>query len=130
MINNKPLPFLIAALIFLSNPAVAKDTDWPKIDLLAVNPGDFISETVKVKKDPVFQQDREYEGFLLSQVLQKFKYPESYQDTDLLLVFTAQDGYKVSMSLADARQKKGYIAYQDNATSLQINGIHLSLANR
>lgn len=112
---NSPLWLFLLLLLIQSCFA----GEWPEIDLLKIDPNTFKSKTATISKDPVYQTQKQYEGILLDQILEKLKDPGPYQEDDLLLVFTAQDGYKVTMSLSDARQKQGVIAYRDTAAKPQ-----------
>lgn len=100
------LLFLLTSFL-LSHSAFAKE--WPTIELTGIDLSS--AKRVHVKEDPVYKTAKEYEAIPLAQVLRQFS--ETERSKDKVIVFTAQDGYSVAMSLADAMSEQGYIAFRD-----------------
>lgn len=63
--------------------------------------------------DPVYKAKKNYLAFPLQTLLKQLKKPDGIADRDLLVVFTAEDGYKAFLNYQDAFKEKGYLAYRD-----------------
>jgi mono/diheme cytochrome c family protein len=107
---------LLSFVLLLSLPQVSPTADWPNFNLLKADPAQLPKpETVKISHDPVYKSAKEYEAYSLSAILNKIPVPPSLKDDELVVVFTAADGYNVSMAYQDALDEKGFIAFKDNA---------------
>lgn len=103
----------LSASIFCVFPPLQAG-DWPEIHLsreMAVN--EPAGETVSVVNDPVYRQGKRYRAYPLRPFVEKLA--EQYRDSldEAVIVFTAIDGYKVSMTYPDAMEEQGYLAFQD-----------------
>lgn len=113
--RNKPPFYALLLFCFLSGPIVAEEK-WPVFNLLKANPMQLPeSRTVKVDHDPVYKTTKEYQAYPLTEILKKVSVPASSKADNLVVVFTAVDGYKVSMAYQDAIHEQGYFAFKDNA---------------
>ncbi len=102
---------------FLTGTGFAEG-QWPELDLAnADSTKSLPSKTVKIDRDPVYKASKEYQAYPLIDILKKIRIPESLNTDDLLIVFTAVDGYKVSMAYQDAHLEAGYVAFKDNAAA-------------
>jgi mono/diheme cytochrome c family protein len=113
MTNHRLSIILIILLITLSQPV--RSTDWPTFDLLKAASSQLPkSQTIKVGHDLVYNKAKEYEAYPLAEILNKIVVPDSLKTDELVIVFTATDGYKVAMAYSDAIAEQGYIAFRDN----------------
>ncbi len=71
------------------------------------------SQIVKVDHDPVYKKTKDYEAYPLAEILNKMTLTKAMKPEDLVIVFTASDGYKVAMAYSDAMAEKGFIAFRD-----------------
>jgi mono/diheme cytochrome c family protein len=71
------------------------------------------SQTVKID-DPVYGKTKEYDAFLLQDVLQLAGLTGKDKADELVL--TAADGYSPNVTFAKVKEHKGYLAYQEHAT--------------
>ena len=113
MTNHRLFISLVILLITLSQPVWA--TDWPTFNLLKADPSQLPKpQTIKVSHDPVYNKAKEYEAYPLAEILNKIVVPDSLKTDELVIVFTATDGYKVAMAYSDAIAEQGFIAFRDN----------------
>ena len=80
----------------------ARAETWPEIKLTELNLNQFKSSQISVTNDPVFHAAKKYIAFPLSDLLDMLKKPDSVAYENILIVFTAKDGYKVTMRFQDA----------------------------
>lgn len=91
-------------------------TEWPELNLIETDSKKFPPlKTVKVEHDAVYKTSKEYQAYPLVEILKKISVPDSIKLDELVIVFTAVDGYKVSMAYKDAFHEEGYIALKDKA---------------
>ena len=101
-----------SVLLLLTTNTFARQ--WPSTTitraLLAVQ-SEF--ETVSISQDPVYKTGKKYQAFPLQAVIKKLakNYPADLNQA--VIVFTASDGYKVSMAYPDALEEPGYLAFKD-----------------
>ncbi|MEF3073931.1 cytochrome c [Methylobacter sp. Wu1] len=111
---------LLSLAVLLLLPQLSPAADWPNFNLLKVDPAQLPKpETVKIDHDPVYKSAKEYEAYPLSEILKKIPMPPSLKADELVVVFTAADGYNVSMAYQDAMAEQGFIAFKDNAAEPQ-----------
>ncbi|WAK04067.1 c-type cytochrome [Methylobacter sp. YRD-M1] len=109
---------LLSLAVLLLLPQLSPAADWPNFNLLKADPAQLPkSETVKISHDPVYKSAKEYEAYPLSEILNKIPMPPSLKADELVVVFTAADGYNVSMAYQDAMAEQGFIAFKDNAAA-------------
>ncbi len=115
MLRVKVLPpvkglFLVAAL-FWSNLNAA---EWPEI-MLSSELADTAQtvKTITVPKDPVYRSQKKYRAYPLRPVIQDLAKHYNGDLMQAVLVLTAIDGYKVSMTYTDAVEEDGYLAFND-----------------
>jgi mono/diheme cytochrome c family protein len=102
-------------LLLLMSP-LSQAADSPEFNLVKAESARLPRpETVKISHDPVYKSAKEYEAYPLSEILNKIPMPPSSKPDQLVVVFTAADGYNVSMAYQDAMAEKGFIAFRDNA---------------
>lgn len=107
--------FLLFFLLFRLSVAEEK---WPEFNLLKADPAQWPKPaTVKVSHDTVYNVAKEYQAYPLAEILKKIPASAALKTEDKLIVFTAIDGYKVSMAYQDAIREAGYIAFKDNAAT-------------
>lgn len=103
------LKFFLLSAIFISHSVSADG--WPTIELAGIDLS--TAKRIQIEEDPVYKTAKEYEAIPLAQVVNRF--PEADRAAkDRLVVFTAKDGYSVSMALADAMSEQGFIAFRDS----------------
>ncbi len=108
MTNHRLSIIPVILLITLSQPVWA--TDWPTLNLLKTAPSQLPkSQTIKVGHDPVYNKAKEYEAYPLAEILNKMVVPDSLKTDELVIVFTATDGYKVAMAYSDAMAEQGFM---------------------
>ncbi len=107
MTSLKFFLFLLIA-IFISYSVSADE--WPTIELAGIDLSP--AKRIQIEEDPVYKTAKEYEAIPLAQVLSRFSETDRAAK-DRVVVFTAKDGYSVSMALADAMSEHGYIAFRD-----------------
>jgi mono/diheme cytochrome c family protein len=113
MTNHRLFISLVILLITLAQPGWT--ADGPTFNLLKADPSDLPkSQTIKVSHDPVYNKAKEYEAYQLAEILNKITVPDSLKMDELVIVFTAADGYKVAMAYSDALTEQGFIAFRDN----------------
>lgn len=106
--------FVLLLLLAPSSQAIG----WPNFNLVKADPTQMPqSETVKISHDPVYKSAKEYEAYPLSEILNKIPVPPTLKEDNLVVVFTAADGYNVAMDYQDAIAEQGFIAFKDNAVS-------------
>ena len=109
--------FISYKLIFLFMIAAASPTiasDWPSFNLLAADPTILPPPiSLTVSQDPVYQAKKSYQGYPLIPILKSLTIPANYKAEELVIVFTAKDGYKVAMAYQDAYTEKALIAFRD-----------------
>jgi hypothetical protein len=113
MTNHRLSISLLILLIILPQPAWT--ADWPTFNLLKADPSRLPKpQIIKVGHDPIYNEAKEYEAYPLAEILNKMVVPDSLKTVDLVIVFTAADGYKVAMAYSDAIAEQGFIAFRDN----------------
>ncbi len=68
-----------------------------------------------IEKDPVYKTKKKYLAYPLTDFVQRLTKETPLHLNNSVLIFTALDGYKVTMSYEDAMLEKGYIAFKDLA---------------
>ena len=112
MTNQRLFIFMVILLITLPQPGWT--TDWPTFNLLKTDSSQLPkSQTIKVSHDPVYNKAKEYEAYPLAEILKKITVPDYLKTDELVIVFTATDGYKVAMAYSDAIAEQGFIAFRD-----------------
>ncbi len=115
--RNRFLFYIFLVLCLLSRISLAEEKS-PEFDLVHADPAQLPkSRTVKVSHDPVYKSVKEYQAYPLADILKKIAVQDSMNADDLVIVFSAVDGYKVSMAYKDALSEEGFIAYKDNAAT-------------
>lgn len=113
MTNHRLVINLVTLLITLSQSVWA--TDWPTFNLLKADPSQLPKpQAIKVGHDPVYNKAKAYEAYPLAEILNKIVVPDSLKTDELVIVFTATDGYRVAMAYSDAIAEQGFIAFRDN----------------
>jgi mono/diheme cytochrome c family protein len=99
-------------------PSIVHAENRPSITLPSTTQQSFANtEKITIKKDPVYQTEKHYQAFSLMPILKKLSMGYKKTVNDSLIIFTAKDGYKVTMSYSDALKEKGYIAFRDLAAN-------------
>lgn len=101
-----------SVLLLLTNNTYAGQ--WPKTTITRDNLAlQSRVETVSVIHDPVYKTNKKYQAFPLQPILKKLaeNYPADLKQA--VIVFTAADGYKVTMAYPDALEEQGYLAFKD-----------------
>lgn len=103
----------IIILLLILSPAVFAES-WPEFNLLTA-PSDKFPTTrkIKINKDPIYNTKKKYLAYPLTAIIKNLAKESTKSLTNSVLVFTAADGYKVTMSYQDALLEKGYIAFKD-----------------
>ena len=105
--------FRTLSLLFLISPCIFAES-WPDFNLLTATKDQLPDTTqIIIEKDPVYKVQKHYRAYALSEIIKKLTKDSTTSLTNTVLVFTAADGYKVTMSYQDALLEKGYIAYKD-----------------
>jgi mono/diheme cytochrome c family protein len=113
--HYRSLVHVLSLFGFLTGSSFA-GSPWPVVDLLNTDFAKSLeSKTVKVGHDLVYKTPKQYQAYVLVEILEKLAVPESMNTDDLVVVFTAVDGYKVAMSYQDAHREAGYLAFEDHA---------------
>ena len=68
---------------------------------------------ITIDKDPVYRTKKQYQVYPLTGIIKSLAKQSTKPLINSILVFTAIDGYKVTMSYQDALLEKGYIAFKD-----------------
>ena len=68
---------------------------------------------ITIDKDPVYRTKKQYLAYPLTDIIKSLAKESTKPLINNILVFTAIDGYKVTMSYQDALLEKGYIAFKD-----------------
>ncbi|MGR9088763.1 MAG: c-type cytochrome [Gammaproteobacteria bacterium] len=111
------LLYFFLTVCFQSAPSHAEEK-WPVFDLRHVDAANLpVSVTVKIDHDPVYKTSKQYRAYPFSDILKKIRVPDSSAGDDLVIVFTATDGYKVSMAYPDAMREQGFVAFKDHAAT-------------
>ena len=114
MTNSRLSISLLILLLSLSLPVRA--TDWPTFNLLKADSSQLPKpQAIKVGHDPVYNKAKEYQAYPLAEILNKIAMPDSLKTDEMVIVFTATDGYKVAMAYSDAIAEQGFIAFRDNS---------------
>lgn len=101
------------ALLLTVFEALAQN--WPSLDLIEMIPGQFEAVRINVRQDPVYKTPKHYLGYPLANIIKHLRIPEPYQADDVVIVFTAKDGYRVTMAFNDAVEGQGYLVFRDTA---------------
>lgn len=105
--------FRTLLLLFLVSPSIFADTR-PNFNLLTATKDQLPNTTqITIENDPVYKIQKHYQAYALTAIIQMLVKDSTLALTNTLLVFTAADGYKVTMSYQDALLEKGYIAFKD-----------------
>ncbi len=105
-------------ILFLLCPLPALSTQWPEIKLLKIPKYELpVAVQVTIAKDPVYKTRKKYLAYPLDEFLGLLKPPKQIGPEELLVIFTAEDGYQSFMSYSDAISESGYIAFKDVAAS-------------
>lgn len=92
----------------------AFSVQWPEINLLSLSDSELpIPVQVTIKNDPVYKTTKTYQAYPLDELLAKLKRPKHISPNQLLVIFTAQDGYQSFMQYSDAVTESGFIAFKD-----------------
>ena len=103
-------PFFL--LLIISSHVFADG--YPDFNLLTASGNQFpAASKITIYKDPVYNTKKHYQAYPLSGIIKSLAKQSTKSLTNRILVFTAADGYKVSMSYQDALLEKGYIAFKD-----------------
>ncbi len=101
-----------AFLLLLFPPAMAGQ--WPELELKRDIPATKAAGAqVAIAKDPVYQTGKRFLAYPLRPLIRMLGKRFAGDPQQAVLVFTAVDGYKVSMAYADALAEDGYLAYRD-----------------
>ena len=99
-------------LLFISSHVFADG--YPDFNLLTASGNQFqTASKITIVKDPVYNTKKHYLAYPLAGIIKSLAKQSTKSLTDSVLVFTAADGYKVTMSYQDALLEKGYIAFKD-----------------
>jgi len=102
----------IIALLFLSPYVFAENTS--AFNLLTTPKEQFPTIVkISITKDPIYKTKKQYLAYPLINIVKKLAKQSKKTLNNGILIFTAADGYKVSMSYQDALLKKGFIAFKD-----------------
>jgi len=111
--NNRQCILSLIIFIWAQSSLAA---DWPKFELTSADlVRSLKAQTIDISHDPVYKSAKQYQAYLLSDIINKLAIPDGQQSEDWMVVFTATDGYKVAMTYPDALQEQGYIAFKDNS---------------
>ena len=103
-------PFFL--LLFISSHVFADG--YPDFNLLTASGNQFpAASKITIYKDPVYNTKKQYLAYPLTGIIKSLAKQSTKSLTNRILVFSAADGYKVSMSYQDALLEKGYIAFKD-----------------
>ncbi len=110
MIYKKTLFFIVA---LYSSIITAKTSDISlHLDVSELS-RQYPSRAITVKHDPVYQQEKTYQAIALKPVLKKLASQYSGELDKAVVVFSAKDGYTVSMNYPEAIRHQGFLAYKD-----------------
>lgn len=102
--------------VFLSVVQPSNGKENPGIHLTNLNPSQLPpSVTITIDKDPVYQTRKTYEAYPLNEVLKKVPVPSGLETEDAIIVFTAFDGYEVTIPYSNTKKEQGFIAFRDLA---------------
>ncbi len=102
--------------VFLAVVQSSQGKEAPGIELTDLSPSQLpTSVTVTIDKDPVYQTQKTYEAYPLNEVLKKVPVSPELKAEDAIIVFTASDGYQVTIPYSNAVREQGYIAFRDLA---------------
>ncbi len=102
----------IILLLFISSSVFANDR--PNFNLLTASRNQLPAPIkITVHIDPVYNTEKQYKAYPLAKIVNSLARQSTKSLIDSILVFTATDGYKVTMSYQDALLEKGYIAFKD-----------------
>ena len=108
------LTFMGMVMLLMILAKSARTAEWPAFDLLEAASSQLPkSQHVKVDHDPVYKKTKNYEAYPLAEILNKMPLAKAMKPEELVIVFTASDGYKVAMAYSDAMAEKGFIAFRD-----------------
>jgi mono/diheme cytochrome c family protein len=114
--ENRRLFCILFLLCLLTESSFAAEK-WPEFNLIKADDSLLPpAKTVVVDHDPVYKSSKEYQAYSLNEILKQLSMPVANID-DLMIVFTAVDGYKVAMAYQDALSEQGFIAFKDNAAA-------------
>jgi len=100
-------------LLILISPHVFADS-YPDFNLLTAPGNQFpTASKITIYKDPVYNSKKQYLSYPLTGIIKSLAKQSTKSLSNSVLVFTAADGYKVTMSYQDALLEKGYIAFKD-----------------
>ena len=107
--------FFISLVFLILIPNLCRAADWPNFNLTKADPTQLPkSQTVTIGYDPVYKTAKQYQAYPLAEILNKIIVPDPLKAEQLVIVFTAADGYKASMAYSDAMTEQGFIAFKDN----------------
>lgn len=100
-------------LFFFLSPYVFAETP-PVFNLLSA-PKDLFpaSSKVNIINDPVYKTSKQYLAYPLTSIVNKLASQTEKPLKNSVLIFTAADGYVVTMAYQDALLEKGFIAFKD-----------------
>jgi len=102
----------IILLLFIS-PSIFANS-WPDFNLLTASRTQLPAPIkITVYKDPVYNTKKLYLAYPLAEIVNSLAKESTKPLINSILVFTATDGYEVTMSYQDALLEKGYIAFKD-----------------
>ena len=90
--------------------------DWPDFNLADLNQSQLPPPVkITVDQDPVYKTKKVYEGYPLKEILKTIPSLQGFSPNETIIVFTAADGYDVSIPYKDAMSEQGFIAFRDLA---------------
>lgn len=120
----------ISGLALLLAAFTASAQNWPSMNLNEIDPVQFKSARITVSKDPVYKTVKHYQAYSLTEILGNLKIPKPYQSEDMVVVFTAKDGYRVAMAYKDALNERGYVAFRDAAADKNKNWLEFKFGKQ
>lgn len=101
-------------ILFLVYLGSVLATEWPELKLTDIPKSELpVSVQVSILKDPVYKTKKVYQAYPLTHFLETLTLQQKAHVSDMLVVFTAKDGYKSFMGYQDAMAESGYVAYKD-----------------
>ena len=102
----------VIILLLLSHPAFSDS--WPTFDLSKASRHQLpLVKKITITKDPVYKTLKNYLAYPLTDIIIELSKKKSLPLESSLIIFTAADGYKVTMSYQDALLENGYVAFKD-----------------
>ncbi|MGR9116427.1 MAG: c-type cytochrome [Gammaproteobacteria bacterium] len=105
----------VLSLMLLITAFTTYAQDWPSMNLNEIVNDRHKAVRITVNSDPVYKTPKQYLGYPLKEIIETLKIPKPFHAEDMVLVFTAKDGYRVAMSYSDAVKEQGFVAFKDTA---------------